>query len=100
MVVLQLSGAVHHVLDLARVAALVDAEEDRCPHEQQGDDCPAGCPTCHCAHVAPALPTVPPPGLAALSFATELAATPPDATGPPRSFRSSVYRPPRDLRST
>lgn len=44
---LQLSGAVHAAVDLysAFASAVVDAD---CDEERAGNQCPAGCPNCHC----------------------------------------------------
>lgn len=97
---LQFSGAAHHALDLARALDLVSAVEQQCSHEEQGDDCPPGCPACHCGHAAPAVPSSPSVPTWMRAFSRELAPTPHEATGPPKGLRASVYRPPRRDRST
>ena len=50
------SGAVHATLDLATFAGVIEHPADGC--EQDGRECPPGCPTCHCAHgsVAQSIP--------------------------------------------
>jgi hypothetical protein len=46
---IQLSGAGHAVADaLTALSAHVGEHEDPCPPNGPCDDCPVGCPNCHC----------------------------------------------------
>ena len=48
---MQLSGVVHDISDFAEAvsAAPEQAEHEQCPVDGPCDDCPPGCPNCHCA---------------------------------------------------
>jgi hypothetical protein len=69
-----------------------------CPMEQDGRECPPGCPNCHCSHGSVALPSV---GKAQLTHAVDLpcrvAVTPHEATAPRAPRLRGVYRPPRHV---
>jgi hypothetical protein len=95
---LQFGGLVHGVTDLVAAVADLQHEEERCPLDGPCDDCPAGCPNCHCPNALGAL--VPAPSLATVLDAD---ATPPEAPlldrgrAPEGPERPSIYRPPRYL---
>lgn len=89
----QLSGVVHHVMDAVHLfQGVAQHEVDPC---DDGDDCPPGCPTCHCMHGAFTVPQpLAPPTL--LLWESPLVGAPPyDSSGPPHGRKLAVYRPPR-----
>lgn len=97
LVPIQASGVLRAVADV--VTTLVGQQlhqgKPPCPHEEQGERCPPGCPDCHCSLAAPA--TLPHVSIALVVHAT---ATPiilffHDATAPPRPLISALERPPR-----
>jgi hypothetical protein len=98
---LELAGVGHAVVDLVEcVAAEAGEAHEQCPPDGACDDCPPGCPSCHCANrvtsVAPnraPLPSVveTPPADAWLRFAERGVSPGPEP--------SSVYRPPRSSTS-
>ncbi|HET8935039.1 MAG TPA: hypothetical protein VFN67_16435 [Polyangiales bacterium] len=52
LIVCEVSGAVHVALDVAAACGQVEHGENDC--EQDGHECPPGCPGCHCPNGAPA----------------------------------------------
>ena len=79
---LQLSGTIHDISDFVEaVAAVPDkVEHEQCPINGPCNDCPPGCPNCHCAaalgSVAPASPPIATmPALLASALPTSLAKT-------------------------
>lgn len=95
---LQLSGVAHFALDLWLSGTAAAEHFHACDDEDEGDgkSCPPGCPSCHCTHVSPALPTpVEVPAVAELLPLLEVAWFPYRGAAPPSATPSSVYRPPR-----
>lgn len=45
---LQLTNAAHLVEDVVALVTAEHAEHEQCPADKPCDDCPAGCPQCHC----------------------------------------------------
>jgi len=97
---LQLSGAPHVIEDLADtfLASESGIEHHDCDDESD-QDCPPGCPSCHCTH-----PNVLPSAQTDDLFAwlgclpgSELADLPYESTAPPQPQLPSVFRPPRAL---
>lgn len=92
---LHLSGLVHFALDRWHGDDTAHHASD-CPDDGGDEDCPPGCPSCHCVHVSPALPvpfaTL---GPSRLLPAYEMAWTPYEARTPPALAPPGVYRPPR-----
>lgn len=78
------------------LAESVSGEVADCPLEKQGQECPPGCPQCHCVHVG---------GLAVPSSQLVLVTAPgatarvgleqPEATLVDSLLRANPYRPPR-----
>lgn len=93
---MQLSGVAHFALDLWLSGAAAAEHFHECDDEDDGEPCPPGCPSCHCAHVSPALP-VPSevPAVAELIPLLEVAWFPYRGGAPPPATPPSVYRPPR-----
>lgn len=95
---LELGGLVHDVTDVVAAVADVQRDEERCPLDGPCDDCPAGCPNCHCPNALGALvPATAPP--AAVDRTESISAAPLLDGGrtPEGPDLPSIYRPPRGL---
>jgi hypothetical protein len=69
-----------------------------CPAENQGEECPPGCPICHCAHGGLVLPKLAEDRLALRSSDDGgLLLAPYEAAAPRAPLLRGVYRPPRRL---
>jgi len=92
---LQFCGAIHDFSDAVRfVVSADDGQHEKCPPNGPCDDCPPGCPNCHCAAVGSIVPDVQvelAPELLAESLPSCLYATQAVA-GPDRP---PLFRPPR-----
>lgn len=94
---LQLSGAIHDISDFVEaVGAVPDkAEHEQCPIDGPCNDCPPGCPNCHCAaalgSVAPAAPTV----ILPLVLASALPASLAETQAPRGPDLPGLFRPPK-----
>jgi hypothetical protein len=67
-----------------------------CPADGQGEDCPPGCPSCHCAHGSVALPRRADERVAVIQNDNGDALPPPsEATAPRAPTLPGLYRPPR-----
>lgn len=97
-VMLQFSGVTHHLVDVIRAVEGVALHEAQiaCPYEERGDDCPPGCPDCHCTHVLRALPATVPELVGVCEPGVDLA-LPYESTGPPCETAHGLFRPPRAL---
>ena len=97
-VTLQFSGIAHHLVDVVHAVEGVVLHEAGigCPYEERGDDCPPGCPDCHCTHVLRALPASIPELTAVCEAGIELA-LPYESVGPPCEDAHGLFRPPRTL---
>jgi hypothetical protein len=89
---------------LTGVAGAFEAASDRnarecctdCPAEGQGDDCPPGCPSCHCAHGSVALPRRADDRVAVIrDDKWDALPRPFEATAPRAPTLPGLYRPPR-----
>lgn len=91
---LNLSGALHFALDLWLDGDAAAQHFSGCPDGDE--DCPPGCPSCHCIHTSPALPAPLEAFVASrLLPAFEVAWSPYESGVPPRLAPPPVYRPPR-----
>lgn len=90
----QITGIPHVVRDVIAAVQGDDAHE-QCPNDEDGRECPPGCPSCHCAHPMNALPSVPPPMLLDGFVPIEVAVTSYKAQVPAGPEPASLYRPPR-----
>ncbi len=71
-----------------------------CPIERSGEECPSGCPNCHCHHGggAVAIPEVKGEQVALPARDQNVEkARPSEATAPRQPFVGSLFRPPRAL---
>lgn len=91
----QLSGVGHFVVDAISVAIVGEAEHDeQCPVDRPCDDCPPGCPSCHCPNTLRSTVPAPTFAVAAELPLFEVAADPTNAV-PVGPDLPSLYRPPR-----
>jgi hypothetical protein len=94
VLVLQLSGAAHFVEEAVSLVSQSEVHHEQCPPDGPCDDCPPGCPQCHCANaLRAALPPVSPSLRAIASCAGE----PPSLRqlSPPTPELPSLFKPPR-----
>lgn len=96
LAIVEASGIANIASDVLVAAGVVAAHDD-CDDDEQGGECPPGCPMCHCFHCG--MTSVP---LARRSEPIEpehreLLPRPNDATALPAPALPSVYRPPRTL---
>jgi hypothetical protein len=47
----QLSGVAHFATELVEAVVSADVHHETCPADGPCDDCPPGCPQCHCSNV-------------------------------------------------
>ena len=95
LLALQFSGGVHDLVDVAQAVTGASAEEhEQCPPDKPCDDCPPGCPNCHCAAMGTLVllqaPAVPPLTLAESLPRSLVGAQAPTGPEPP-----ALFRPPR-----
>lgn len=93
---LQLSGVAHFVEDAVAAVATGHAEhEDPCPADRPCDECPPGCPQCHCSNAMRSV--VPPVGAPSLLLAeTALSAAVAETSRAPLSpDLPGLFRPPQ-----
>jgi hypothetical protein len=88
----QLSALAQVVTGLVSACA---GDEDNCPNEKPGRDCPPGCPSCHCAHAVAATPRAAPLSLVPAVAAEESLRSLDPRVPPPSPPPSGVWRPPR-----
>ena len=99
VVTLQFAGITHGIVDVVQATAPAFVHDDGsgCPYEEQGQDCPPGCPKCHCVHATHAVA----PAVAgyvvqsAVAMGDELCGH--DALAPPSGAKSRLDRPPRPV---
>jgi hypothetical protein len=95
LLALQFCGAIHDVSDaVASFVSVADVQHEECPPDGPCDDCPPGCPNCHCAALGtliPALRVDVAPALLEESLPACLDQTQ-AVTGPDRP---ALFRPPR-----
>ncbi len=96
----QVSGTSHAVADVMNlVVARGVAHEEECPADRPCEDCPQGCPNCHCSNaisslipdLTPSVPTLLPIGHVAAVWEADHAPLRPELSPP--------FRPPRTSRS-
>ena len=94
---LQLSGTIHDISDFVETVTAEPgkAEHEQCPVDGPCNDCPPGCPNCHCAaalgSVAPASPMATLPALLASALPYSLAET----QAPRGPDLPGLFRPPQ-----
>lgn len=95
---LQFSGAIHDLSDFVDAVVVADDtehEHEQCPVDGPCNDCPPGCPNCHCAaalgSVAPVALTATMPALLGSALPASLAGT----QAPSGPDLPGLFRPPR-----
>jgi hypothetical protein len=92
----QLGGIGHAAADALHETGIILVEEhEECPLDRACDDCPPGCPQCHCSN---RVPSVAPLGTFVLASAlprADVTFAPTESGSPPRPELPSLYRPPR-----
>jgi len=94
----QITGVPHAVADVVAVIQGADeheSEHEDCPNDDDGRECPPGCPSCHCAHAMSALPSLGPALVPDPLVAIEVAIAPYEARWRPGPEPAALYRPPR-----
>jgi hypothetical protein len=66
-----------------------------CPMEQDGRECPPGCPNCHCSHGGVGLPAAVDEADRNIAAQARIEAHPYEATVPRAPPAPGIYRPPR-----
>jgi hypothetical protein len=92
---LQLSGAAHLVEDVEALVSAEHGQHEQCPADGPCNDCPPGCPQCHCPN---ALRSVAPPAteMSALAFdASVPAPRAPSEQAPIAPELPGLFRPPQ-----
>jgi hypothetical protein len=95
LLALQFSGTLHDLTDVVDAfSSESSGEHEQCPVDGPCQDCPPGCPNCHCASLGSLAPEPPPelvPQLLVSSLPLGLYAT----QAIPGPERPSLFRPPR-----
>ena len=93
---LELAGVAHLADDLVSVVVSgVVPHDEQCPADRPCDDCPPGCPNCHCQNGLPSLvPRLGSPMVLTLPVVA-IVAFEAGARGPLGPELSSLFRPPR-----
>ena len=96
VVVLQVSGAIHGLVDLWASVAGSSLASD-CDEDSPGKHCPAGCPNCHCVGRTNVVPpqVVNLQTLLAIDDSDRLPVRASDARHPQGPPQAALYRPPR-----
>lgn len=92
-----ITGIPHVVRDVVAAVHGDNVTHEQCPNEEDGRECPPGCPSCHCAHPMNALPSASPPMVLEFLIPIEVAMAPYGAQAPPGAEPTSLYRPPRSV---
>lgn len=89
------SGIANVANDVLVAVGIVAGHPDECDDEEQGGECPPGCPMCHCFHCG--MSSLPAPARSELlqPHEPELLLMALDTTIPPKPDLPCVYRPPR-----
>ncbi|MFZ5894663.1 MAG: hypothetical protein ACOY0T_26610 [Myxococcota bacterium] len=96
LLALQLGGIPHGTVDVLSAVMGVEEEHEQCPDDGSCNDCPAGCPNCHCSNsLRVAVPQAP-----ASPLVVSVSLPPPAWATADEDCRSgpelpSLYRPPR-----
>lgn len=103
MTAVQITGIPHVAVDV--IAAMQNDERqehshENCPNDDDGRECPPGCPSCHCTHAMSALPVAAPSTVLDWLIPIEMTIAPYEAQGPPNPDPLTLYRPPRTLRAS
>jgi hypothetical protein len=93
---MQFSGTLHDATDLADVVLCVDEpEHEQCPPDRPCDDCPPGCPNCHCAAAGGTLTIAAPLTLQPQPLSSSLPLSLHPTQAPSGPELPSLFKPPR-----
>ena len=96
VVALQLSGLEHCLHDVWQALTTTAFVHQACPDDETGNECPPGCPDCHCAHIAhAAVPTQACSVQRAADLSPALGPLPLRDFAPPSPQLPALFRPPR-----
>jgi hypothetical protein len=95
LIAFQLSGLGAMAEHLGRSAEGTVGCCSDCPMEQDGRDCPPGCPNCHCSHGSVGLPSAPEDAERMTALEARIEVPPYEATVPRAPPGPGIYRPPR-----
>jgi hypothetical protein len=91
----QLSGVAHFAAEVVEAAVAEQAHHETCPPDGPCDDCPPGCPQCHCSN---GLRSVPPDAASPVASVLETPGnglSAPTREKPPTPDLPLPFRPPR-----
>jgi hypothetical protein len=92
----QLAGVGHAAADALHVTGIIAQEEhEECPPDRACDDCPPGCPQCHCSNRVPSVAPLVSFVVANALPGADVSFAPTESASPPRPELPSLYRPPR-----
>jgi hypothetical protein len=92
----QLAGIGHAAADALHVTGVVAQEEhEECPLDRACDDCPPGCPQCHCSNRVPSVAPLTSFVVANALPGADVAFALTESAAPPRPELPSLFRPPR-----
>lgn len=92
----QLGGIGHAAADALHETGVIQVEEhEECPLDRACDDCPPGCPQCHCSNRVPSVAPLPSVIVASAFPSADVTFVLTENAAPPRPVLPSLYRPPR-----
>jgi hypothetical protein len=90
------AGVLHDAMDLVQSVATVDQpEHEQCPPDRPCEDCPPGCPNCHCAAAIGTLAVSAPLALTPRLLSSSLPLSLDRTQAPAGPELPSLFRPPR-----
>jgi hypothetical protein len=94
---MQFGGLLHDATDVARCVAWApeESEHEQCPPDRPCDDCPPGCPNCHCATAIGTLAVAQPMALVPQLLTSSLPLSLDRTQAPDGPELPSLFRPPR-----
>src|SRR5690242_11987201 len=93
----QLSGVAHFAVEVAEAVVSEQAHHETCPPDRPCDDCPPGCPQCHCSNgLRSVAPDATSPAASVLETAVN-GVPAPARDKPPTPDLPLPFRPPRSV---
>jgi len=94
---LQLSGAIHDISDFVETVTTASdkAEHEQCPVDGPCNDCPPGCPNCHCSAALGSVATATPLAILPQVLACALPASLAETQAPRGPDLPGLFRPPQ-----